>query len=337
MFRNSRNKLILTLGALMLVVFALSACTNAPEPADQPTEAPTEAAGGETNGGEEPGDDLLAAIEERGTLIISTDPGYPPQSELKADAVRAEDTKCEADQHTASEFEGFDIAVAVAIAEKLGVEPCFVTPEWDVITAGGWADRWDISVGSMTILPSRMESLYFTQPYYATPAAFFVHADNATFSSPASLSGKKVGLCGGCTYEYYMDHTLDIPGLTIDFIVDDAVVTVYDTDSTALEDLVIGDGTRLDAVLTAQPTGQGYVDEGKPIKQLGDPVFNEYLAAAIDKAGSLDSRSFVERVNEIIQGLHDDGTLLELSTQYFGEDLTSGAGEFDFDAAAQFD
>lgn len=322
--------------SMLLIAALMAACQPGAATGDDggddgaATEEPTEA------GGEETGGDKLAEIMERGTLIISTDPGYPPQSELKADAVRDENTKCAADQHTASEFAGFDIDAAVAIAEGLGVEPCFVTPDWDVITAGGWADRWDISVGSMTILPSRMESLYFTQPYYATPAAFFVHADNTSFASPSDLSGGKVGFCGGCTYEYYMDQSLDIPGLDIDFVVDDAVITTYDTDSTALEDLVLGDGVRLDAVLTAQPTGQGFIDEGRPVKQLGDPVFYEYLAAAIDKSSGKDVQSFVERVNEIIQGLHEDGTLLELSNQYFGEDLTSSAGEFDFDAAAQF-
>lgn len=313
----------------MLLIAALTA-------ACQPQAASGNDGGDGAESTEAAGKDKLAQIMERGTLIISTDPGYPPQSELKADGVRDENTKCTADQHTASEFEGFDIGVAVAIAEELGVEPCFITPDWDVITAGGWADRWDISVGSMTILPSRMESLYFTQPYYATPAAFFVHSSNTSFASPADLSGATVGLCGGCTYEYYLDQSLSIPGLDIDFVVDDAVIRSYDTDSTALEDLVLGDGVRLDAVLTAQPTGQSFIDEGRPIRQLGDPVFYEYLAAAVDKSTSSDVQSFVERINEIIQGLHDSGTLLELSNQYFGEDLASSAGQFDFDASAQF-
>jgi len=45
------------------------------------------------------------------------------------------------------------------------------------------------------------------------------------------------------------------------------VIKTYDTDTTALEDLSLGDGVRLDAVLTAQPTGLGMINDGRPLKQ----------------------------------------------------------------------
>ena len=158
------------------------------------------------------------------------------------------DTQCTGDERPANQFTGFDIDAATEIAKRLGVEVCFVTPDWTLITAGGWAGRWDLSIGSMTITPERMEKLYFAQPYYTTPAAFFVHQDNTTFTQPADLSGKKVGGCSGCTYEAYIDGTLSIPGETIDFVVTDAEFAGYDTDVPALEDLALGDGIRLDAV-----------------------------------------------------------------------------------------
>jgi polar amino acid transport system substrate-binding protein len=43
--------------------------------------------------------------------------------------------------------------VAEEIARRMGVEVQWLTPSWDVITAGNWNGRWDISVGSMTITP----------------------------------------------------------------------------------------------------------------------------------------------------------------------------------------
>jgi polar amino acid transport system substrate-binding protein len=93
---------------------------------------------------------------------------------------------------------------------------------------------------------------------------------------------------------------------------------------------------RLDAVLTAQPTGVQAIQSGKPLKQLGDPVYFEYLAAAIDKKGSLDPASFVAKLDEIIQQMHQDGTLLKLSQQYYGLDLTTAAGKFDTALLNQF-
>ncbi|MCU0486884.1 MAG: transporter substrate-binding domain-containing protein [Anaerolineales bacterium] len=278
----------------------------------------------------------LEEILARGTLIVSSDPAYPPQSQLAEGGVRAENTKCASDQHTASELAGFDIDVSVAIAAKLGVEACFVTPDWTYITAGNWANRWDISVGSMTITPERMEKLYFTQPYYTTPAAFFVHTDNTSYAQPSDLTGKNIGGCTGCTYDMYLAGSLEIPGETINYVVADPQFKGYETDLLALQDLAIGDGLRLDAVLTAQPTGVGAINDGLALKQLGEPVYFEYLAAAIDIASTPDPVPFVQKITEIILELHADGTLLQLSQQYYGLDLTTAAGAFDWEILDQF-
>lgn len=275
-----------------------------------------------------PPQDKLAEILARGTLIVSTDPAYPPQSELKPDGARTEGTKCATDQKTAGELAGFDIETAVGIAKGLGVEACFVTPDWTLITAGGWANRWDLSVGSMTVTPERMQSLYFAQPYYTTPAAIFVHKDNTTLTGLADLAGKNVGVCSGCTYEAYLNGTLQIPGETINFAVQGATIKGYDTDTTALQDLALGDGVRLDAVVTAEPTGQGFIADGQPLKQLGEPIYFEYLAPALDKAATLNQATFFTRLNEVVQQLHKDGTLRTLSEKHYGTDLTSAAATF---------
>lgn len=327
------KKLYTVLAVAIASAMVLAACgapppatTEAPptaEPATSvpATEAPTTAP------------DLLSTVLARGTLVVSSDPAYPPQSALKATPERTAGTKCTADQKTVGELEGFDIDVSAAIAKALGVEVCFVTPDWTLITAGSWAGRWDISVGSMTITPERAKVLYFAQPYYTTPAALFVYKDNTTYTQASDLSGKKIGVCGGCTYESFLNGSLDIPGETINFAIKDAVIKTYDTDTTALEDLALGDGVRLDAVLTAQPTGLEAIKNGRPLKQLGDPVYFEYLAPAIDREGSLDPASFIAKVSEAISGLHKDGTLLQLSQKWYGTDLTSAAATFD---ATQF-
>ena len=147
------KKLYASLCVIITAAFLLTACGS----------SPTAAA------------DLLSTIKARGTLVISTDPAYPPQSALKENPQRTAGSKCTSDQKTLGELEGFDIDVATAVAKGIGVEACFVTPDWTLITAGNWAGRWDISVGSMTITPERAKALYFAQPYYTTPAALFVN------------------------------------------------------------------------------------------------------------------------------------------------------------------
>ena len=309
------KKLSITVSVILIFTWVLAACAPA---------TPT------------PVTNKLDQILARGTLVISTDPAYPPQSQLVEGATRATNTKCTTDQHTANELSGFDIDTAVAVAKALGVEACFFTPDWTLIIGGKWSDRWDISIGSMSITPERMQVLYFTQPYYTTPAAFFVHKDNTTFKQPSDLSGKKIGGCTGCTYDSYLAGTLKIPGETINNVVQNPDFKGYETDLNALQDLALGDGVRLDAVITAQPTGEGAIKDGMPLKQLGDPVFFEYLAGAIDKSAPIDPIPLAKKVSEIIQKLQTDGTLLQLSQKYYGVDLTTAAQKFDLSTLKQW-
>jgi polar amino acid transport system substrate-binding protein len=254
------------------------------------------------------GDDLLARIMEDGVIRVSTDPAYPPQSSLNEDT---------------GEYEGFDIDVATEIATRLGVDIAWETPAWNALVAGGWSDRWDMSVGSMTVTAERAEVLYFADAYYFTPASVAVNEDNTSVADlETDLDGATIGVCGSCTYDFFLQKTLDIPGYTFDFIIDDADIQTYDTDSTAIQDLSLGDGVRLDAVISSKTTLEGAINKGKPIKLVGDPVFYEPLAVAFDKSAPLEASSLVEKVNSIIAEMHADGTLTELSMKWYDEDFT---------------
>jgi len=280
--------------------------------------------------------DQLAEILARGTIRMATDVAYPPQSEIVEGAVRPADTRCGPDEHVAAELAGFDIDVNVELARRLGVEPCFVTPDWELVIGGNWADRFDIVIESMTITESRMEALWFAQPYKSQPEGFFVHADSS-LTEPTELSGHRVGVCSGTTYEFYLERTLVMPGVDIDFLVEDAEIVGYDTDSTALQDLALGDGVRLDGVMTEIPLGQHLISTGLPLRQLDGVIYYEYSAPAIDKSHSVDPIPFVLRVTEIIQEMHADGTMARLAAQYYDFDATSGAAEYDWEALGQFE
>ncbi len=277
---------------------------------DSGSDEPAAAAGDGVCATTEATDDLLAEVCDEGELVVSTDPAYPPQSSLN------EETQ---------EYEGFDIDVATEISKRLGVDIAWETPAWEVLTAGNWAGRWDMSVGSMTPTNDRQEVLHFTAPYYYTPAVVVVNADNTSVSDLSTdLDGKKIGVCSGCTYEQFLDKSLAIEGFEFDFIIDDAKVTGYDTDTTALADLAIGDGSRLDAVITSLTTAQGDIDAGNPGKIVGDPVFYEPLSVAFDKSSELDPVSLKDAVDEIVAEMHSDGTLTALSEKWYnGADLTT--------------
>jgi len=307
---------LIALGALAASSVLLVACgggsststSSSAAPAETTAEA-TSAAPAESSSEPAPAaDGLLGQILETGVLRVSTDPAYPPQSSY--------------DEAT-GEWQGFDIDVANEIATRMGVVTQWETPSWDVITAGNWNDRWDVSVGSMSITEERAQVLDFSEPYYFTPAGVAVAADS-DIQSIDQLSGKRIGVCGACTYEYYLTRTLAIPGFAFEFLVpEDVEIVTYDTDTTAIQDLKLG---RVDAVVSAVPTLEEAIKKGKEIKLVGDPVFLEPLAVAADKSSSLSVTSLMAEINSIIAVMHADGTLSELSMKWYGVDITKGPG-----------
>jgi polar amino acid transport system substrate-binding protein len=262
--------------------------------------------GGGGGGDQEQPADLLSTIQDSGTLRVATDPGYPPQSALNEET---------------GEWEGYDIDVATEIANRLGVEIEFVTPGWETIIAGNWGDQWDLSVGSMTVTPERDEVLHFATPYYYTPAAVAVREEDAASMTDVAtdFDGATIGVCGGCTYEFYLDGSLNIPGEEIEFVIDDADVRTYNTDVPAIKDLEVG---RLDAAISSLTTLQGAQESGSAIEIVGN-VFYEPLSVAVDRNSSLDPTSFVEELDRIVQEMHGDGTLSALSEEWFGLDLST--------------
>jgi len=265
--------------------------------------------------------DLLAAIKQRGYIVVSTDPNYEPQSFLNAEGKRPSDTKCPADNLTTAEMQGFDVDVAKSIGEALGVETCFATPEWDMITAGSWADKWDLSVGSMTITEDRQKILDFSVPYYYTPAVVAVRADSG-ITDLAGLEGQ--ALCAGTstTYETWLNHG-DL-GPTVDVIVKAPNVTVVplSTDQDCAQAIAAG---REDFVgySTAETVVDANIAAGYPVVKVGNPVYYEKLAAAFDKGSTLSAESLRAEVDKLFTAMHEDGRLSQLSTQWFGADYTN--------------
>jgi polar amino acid transport system substrate-binding protein len=294
-------------GRIGLVVVVLSlvaaACgEDATPPEDGATTpgAETVCASHDENAG-----DLLAEICTNGEIRVSTDPAYPPQSELNPET---------------GEYEGFDIDVANEIADRLGVEVTWETPKWGVLTAGSWNDRWDMSVGSMTPTNERQQVLEFTEPYSFVPAVVVVPEDANVTDVTTDLDGKTIGVCADCTYQFFLEKSLAISGFDFDFVIDDATIQGYDTDTTALQDLALG---RLDAVMTSVTTAKAFVEEGNPVKIAGDPLFGEPLAIAFDKDTELDNASLVSAVDDIVADMHADGTLTQLSEKWYdGVDVT---------------
>lgn len=248
---------------------------------------------------------VLDRIMSAKVMKVATDANWAPQSFM----------------NDKNEMDGFDIDVAKNIASHLGVEVEFVTPGWDIITAGNWQGRWDMHAGSMTPTQARAKIFDFPAVYYYTPAAVAVHKESKA-EKLSDLDGKVVGATATSTFEAYAKHdlTLDAAGAPpFKYEFEPKEVRSYTNSSTAFDDLRLGDGVRLDAVVSSMP---GIVDAqkaGYPIKQLGEPVFYEPLVLAIEHG----DKEFNDKLAAIIDELRKDGTLSELSVKWYGVDYTT--------------
>lgn len=255
------------------------------------------------------GQTVLEEILAGGVIKVSTDANYAPQSYL----------------NDKGELEGFDISVAREVAKRLGVKAEFITPDWDLITAGKWGKRWDISIGSMTPTAERKKALLFTMPYYSSPAQFAVHKDNTTIKTLNDLAGKTIGIASETTNERYLQRNLEIEDVKIVYPTwEPGEVKTYPTDANHIEDLSLGDGARLDAIFTSRQTLAAAIQSGCghgcPIKMLGDPIYYEPLCFALDKSRS-NSESLLAKLNAILKDMYADGTLVNLSKHFYGTDL----------------
>ena len=275
--------------------------------------------------------DKLAQIQARGTLVEYFEDDYPPQSIKVKGATRPAETKCADNQLTAAEVTGYDNEVPKLIAKALGVEACFVEPTWTEVTAGNWGDRWDIAYGSGSINEDRMQRLYMTQPYYAVPNGYFV-AKSSKYRHASDLDGKRIGSCADCSHELYLKGELVIPTVDIVLNVKHPKLVTFETEAPGLAAAAKG---KIDAFLAADPVGKARIEQGAALRELPETAFTYYPSGFVDKSSGLSVKRFVDRVDEIIQGFQNDGTLKQLSEKWFGTDYASAAQDFDIDGLNQ--
>lgn len=303
--------------ALAVVLVAVVGCTSGGGPSASPTL--------------DPATDKLGQVLARGTLVLWTDPEYPPQSFAVDGATRFAGTKCAPNELTAPEISGYDAETGKLVAAALGVEPCFVATPFDSMIGGSWGDRFDVAWGSGALTVDRMKRLYVTQPYYSTTASFFVAADS-TVTKPEELSGKQIGACAGCTHELYLRRTLELPGEEMNFVVDDPQIVTFNTEVPGLEAVTKGE---IDAFLCSEPVGLGAIKDGAALKELAVPAYYTQKTGYIDRDLDLAPAAFIDAINKAVRDLHSNGKLKALSIQFFGTDYATPAGTFDLDAVGQ--
>lgn len=217
-----------------------------------------------------------------------------------------------------NELSGFDVDVARAVAARLGVKLRLNTPGWETISAGHWRGRWDVCICSMSPTPERALVLSFPARYYSSPAVLVVNKNETRIHSIADISGRRIGVGMGSSYERYVNRSLSIPGSRpLEYPFHD-VVAIPGDETVNFRNLALGPGVRLDAIVSDLATARSFIEATHALRIVGDPLYAEPNMVATDKGDDEWDALMARTVAE----LRSDGTLARISRQWLGTDVT---------------
>ncbi|MCJ7711628.1 MAG: transporter substrate-binding domain-containing protein [Chloroflexi bacterium] len=298
-------------------VFLVAACGSSSNPTDAPTAAPATAAPA-TAAPEvtpEPAptidpESLLGKVYASGKLRVATDPNYAPFSFLDV---------------ATGEYVGYDNATAVEVAKRLSTElgkeitVQWETPNWDLITAGSWGGRWDISIGSMSVTKSREKVVDFADPYFYDFGMIAVPKDSP-IQTVAELAGKEFCVGASTTYVQWHTGTLEIVDPNMLPVPPDVKVTTLPTDNECVQ--AIAAGRTFDALAANENSLSNAVKENQPIRILDNSVtFTISVSPALDKSGP-STASMLVVLNKVLADMHADGTMSAISIEHLGKDVS---------------
>ena len=234
------------------------------------------------------------------TVLTACGGGQAPQSEEKG-------TWAPWTYHDETgELVGYDVEVAQAVAEELGVKVSFAESGWDSLLAGLESGRYDIIVNGVEIDETRQEKFDFSLPYAYNRTAVIVRGDNEEIQSMEDLEGKRTANTISSTYA--------------------AVAQKYGAEVTGVDDLnqtfeLLTSG-RIDATLNADVSYHDYM-RAHPEADIKIACLDpDPTQVAIPMRKGEESAALREAIDKALTQLSEDGTLTELSTKYFGVDIS---------------
>lgn len=196
------------------------------------------------------------------------------------------------------DYEGFDVDLVGAIAEKLGVKAEFTKTPFDTITRDLAQGKFDMVASAMTITPERAEEVTFSDPYFAANQALAV-TEGSDIESADDLAGGTVAAQLATTGESWARENLpDTEVRTFD-LVDDALQAV----NTGQVDAAVID---FPVVFWAEEQGEGIV-----VAETIETDESYGMAFADENTALLD------KVNEALAELKKDGTYSEIYEKWF--------------------
>lgn len=235
----------------------------------------------------------FADVQEKGTLVVGLDDAFAPMGFRDADG----------------NLVGFDIDLANAVGEELGVEVEFVPIDWTAKEMELEAQTIDCVWNGMSITPDRLENMELTDKYLNNKIVLMtIESSDIDVTEASQLADLRIGtqadsaaldmLKANEAYESFKDN-----------------ISEYDTYDTAIMDLRAG---RVDVIAVDQVLGE-YTNNnlGGEMKECTYSLGDDYYVIGCAKGNT----ALRDLLNDTLEQLVNDGTAAQISEEWFGRDI----------------
>lgn len=261
--------------------------TQAPAESTAPTaEAPASAA--EASAAE--GETASFTTVTEGELHMATNASFPPYEMVADDG----------------SFEGIDVEIATAIAEKLGLTLVVDDMDFGSVITSVQTGKDDIAMAGLTVNEERKENVDFTDSY-ATGVQVIIVPEDSDIQSVDDLEGKMIGCQESTTGYIYCSDTPENGGYG------EENVTAFPNGANAVQALLSG---KVDCVVIDSQPAQEYVKQNEGLKILDTEFVTEEYAIGVSK----ENPELRDAVNNALKELIDDGTVQSIIDKYITAD-----------------
>ena len=275
-------KKALSLMTAAALVLSLAACGSTASSAASSEAVSSDAASSETASSEAASETETAELStvEPGKLIMSTNAAFPPYEMVADDG----------------SFEGIDVEVAGAIAEKLGLELVVDDMDFDAALLAVQQNKSDIVMAGVTVTEDRQLVMNFSDSY-ATGVQVVIVKEGSDVTLD-NLGEKMIGTQRGTTGYIY---TSDDYG--------DDHVTAYDNGASAVQALING---QVDCVVIDSAPAEAFVAANAGLTILDTEYVTESYAIGVNK----DNTALLDAINQALAELTADGTVQSIVDKY---------------------
>jgi len=203
-----------------------------------------------------------------------------------------------------NELVGYDVDVARAVAEKLGLKIEFLTAPWDAMLAAFDAGKADAVFNQVSITDERKKKYEYSVPYTVVYGAIIVHKDNNDIKSFEDLKGKKNADSATSNWAQ-VAKKYGAQNVTVDSFAKSMELLIA-----RRVDTVVRDNTVFYDFLKQRPDA--------PIKIAAKLKDVDYSAAIVQKG----NKELADQISKALNELKAEGKLKEISLKYFGKDVS---------------